>query len=110
MRSRSQTPGNGAETVRSVRQVFPEFLHAGEEAGGFGGGVATFAGRLALAKQFPLLLGEVARRLHGDLDVHADERLGAQYRHALVLASASPVRLGAQIGRGSGEAQGWWDG
>src|SRR3546814_7605034 len=54
-------------SVCSVRQVFPEFLHAGEEAGGFGGGVATFAGRLELAQQFPLLLGEVDRRLDGDL-------------------------------------------
>src|SRR3546814_16999483 len=93
MRSRSQTPGNGSETVRSVRQVFPEFLHAGEEAGGFGGGVATFAGRLELAQQFPLLLGEVDRRLDGDLDVHVAERLGAQHRHALALEAELLVRL-----------------
>src|SRR3546814_8217969 len=92
MRSRSQTPGNGSETVRSVRQVFPEFLHAGEEAGGFGGGVATFAGRLELAQQFPLLLGEVDRRLDGDLDVHVAERLGAQHRHALALEAELLVR------------------
>src|SRR3546814_14559573 len=83
----SVTPFTGAAKrqpgPRLLAEIVPQRLHLGKEAFGLGTGAVAVAGRLELAQQFLLLLGEVARRLDHGFDVHVAEAARVEHRHAL---------------------------
>src|SRR5262249_16125306 len=87
--------GSGPESL--LRQVLEQFLHAGEEAFGFGAGGALAVASLGkLPQQLLLALREVDRRLDRDLDVHVAPRGRAQHAHALALEAELPAGLRAR--------------
>src|SRR5579859_477931 len=60
--------------VGLIPQIFPEFLHSGEEAFGFGAGLVLVAGALEFLEQLLLALVEADRGLDHRFDIHVTAR------------------------------------
>src|SRR5688572_1503720 len=92
---RAQRGGSSScSRLPAAGHAVDELFDLAEESHGLRLGVVR-GELLEFGEQLALLLGEVLRRLHRDLDVHVAALLGPQHRHALAGEPEAPAGLRA---------------